>query len=115
MSRPVAFFACCWQFGVLIFLTGIGIAAVLSMQAVPDILYSSLAITFISRVDDLFWSFMHNTLAMDASFTILHEKGKQHKVPMWADVLLHGSMFLPVSLALYMLMHAWLTNEMPAW
>eukprot|EP00405_Crypthecodinium_cohnii_P014091 CAMPEP_0206458584 /NCGR_PEP_ID=MMETSP0324_2-20121206/23658_1 /ASSEMBLY_ACC=CAM_ASM_000836 /TAXON_ID=2866 /ORGANISM="Crypthecodinium cohnii, Strain Seligo" /LENGTH=448 /DNA_ID=CAMNT_0053929953 /DNA_START=208 /DNA_END=1554 /DNA_ORIENTATION=- len=51
-----------------------GVSAVLSFQAVPDILYSSMSVTFIAGVDESFYALLQTLLDVEADFTIVHGK-----------------------------------------
>merc|ERR1712151_1455474 len=47
-----------------------GVAVVLSFQAVPDILYSSMAIVFVNSIDDLMYQFVESVFDIDADFQL---------------------------------------------
>merc|ERR1719463_910011 len=47
-----------------------GVSVILSCQAVPDILYNSLAITFIVGVDELFYEFFSKILDLESEFEV---------------------------------------------
>mmetsp|Transcript_3740 Transcript_3740/g.10680 ORF Transcript_3740/g.10680 Transcript_3740/m.10680 type:complete len:326 (+) Transcript_3740:461-1438(+) len=60
------------QFGVVLLVVWCGVSAILSFQAVPDILYSSMAVTFIASVDESFFQLLKNLLDVEADFIIVH-------------------------------------------
>lgn len=51
-----------------------GVSIILSFQAVPDIIYSSMAITFIANVDDTLYEFCEQVFDIDADFVVDHSQ-----------------------------------------
>eukprot|EP00928_Gymnodinium_smaydae_P014474 TRINITY_DN15309_c0_g1_i1.p1 TRINITY_DN15309_c0_g1~~TRINITY_DN15309_c0_g1_i1.p1 ORF type:complete len:436 (+),score=92.84 TRINITY_DN15309_c0_g1_i1:55-1362(+) len=62
------------QYIVLVFVVWGGVSTVLSFQAVPDILYSSMAICFVAGVDEAVFKMIHQLFDVEADFMILHCK-----------------------------------------
>jgi len=60
-----------FQFLVLMGVVWGGVSVILSCQAVPDILYNSLAITFVVNADELFYDFFMRTMDLDPDLQIL--------------------------------------------
>merc|ERR1712139_354180 len=58
------------QYFILVGVVWGGVAVILSCQAVPDILYNSLAITFIVGVDELLFEFIAKCFGMSGEFEI---------------------------------------------
>jgi hypothetical protein len=112
-SKTVAGFLCTIHFLVILCTVYVGGCAVLSLQAVPDILYSALAITFIAHVDDMAWEFMRNLLGLDANFTIVHEAGDASVVGHRLEVFLRAMSLFPVMLAVYVTGVGFYTDVMP--
>jgi len=74
LSEPkfLLFFSAGFQYLILIMIIWGGVTAVLSFQAVPDILYSSMSITFIAKVDEAFFTMVSQIFDLEAEFTIVH-------------------------------------------
>mmetsp|Transcript_34982 Transcript_34982/g.96755 ORF Transcript_34982/g.96755 Transcript_34982/m.96755 type:complete len:430 (-) Transcript_34982:115-1404(-) len=66
------FFIASIEYLVLILVVWGGVAVVLSFQAVPDILYSSMAIVFVASVDGAVFEMFHQLFDIKADFTIVH-------------------------------------------
>jgi len=102
-----------------------GESAVLSFSAVPDVIYSSVAITFINTVDDVVYSVLHTIMGVEANFVVdpladvidgetqSHCKSKLHEIPGWLDGFFQYLVFMPLPWGLYIGLHAFITNVMP--
>jgi len=71
-SRWFLVMVCFLQYIIALFVIWGGVAAVLSFQSVPDILYSSMAIVYISKVDEAFFVMLCQLLDVEADFTVVH-------------------------------------------
>lgn len=74
VPKSLVFLVSSTQFVVVFLVVWCGVSAVLSFQAVPDILYSSMSVTFISRVDESFFKLLQSLVDIEADFTIIHGK-----------------------------------------
>jgi len=108
---PIIFSA--MHFAVLLSTVIVGVSSVLSFQSVPDILYSSLAITFISHVDDMIWPFMQIAFGVTADWNITYREEDDTAVPGWLEGFLRTLTLFPVLVAFYILGLAWVTDVMP--
>lgn len=97
-----------------------GESAVLSFNAVPDVIYSSVAITFINSVDDVVYSVLHTVMGVEADFIVdstedISEdvKAHIHQIPGWLDGFFQYLVMLPMPWGLYIALHAFMTNIMP--
>merc|ERR550514_1688547 len=70
VSRCLPIFVPIFQYVVLLGVVWGGVSVILSCQAVPDILYNSLAITFIVCVDELFYEFVQKVFDVDTELSI---------------------------------------------
>eukprot|EP00929_Paragymnodinium_shiwhaense_P106684 TRINITY_DN7228_c0_g1_i2.p1 TRINITY_DN7228_c0_g1~~TRINITY_DN7228_c0_g1_i2.p1 ORF type:complete len:211 (-),score=36.62 TRINITY_DN7228_c0_g1_i2:218-850(-) len=91
-----------------------GVNAICSFSAVPDIVYSSLAITFISHVDDAAFQFFKRTCDVKAEFDIEYKVGRRVKLPNWVREALRMFLILPCFWGFFLISRAWHTNVMPA-
>jgi len=108
-----------------------GVSVVLSFQNTPDIIYSSMAITFISAADDTFYLFFEQIADIDANFTVTEtvesaalewppeqRRGKMrlhHKdLPYWSIMAMKTMSVFPLVWAVFLLSRAWYTNIMPS-
>lgn len=73
-SKTLLYFTSAFQYLILIMIIWGGVTAVLSFQAVPDILYSSMSITFIAKVDEAFFTMVSQVFDIKAEFTIIHRE-----------------------------------------
>jgi hypothetical protein len=60
------------QYVVLLLMLFVGISAVLSLNDVPNIIFSSMAITFITQTDELLFEMLHQVLDLEINFMIVH-------------------------------------------
>mmetsp|Transcript_91086 Transcript_91086/g.262614 ORF Transcript_91086/g.262614 Transcript_91086/m.262614 type:complete len:473 (+) Transcript_91086:103-1521(+) len=79
VSRASLFIVCLAQFLIIVMVVWCGVSAVLSFQAVPDILYSSMAVTFLSRVDEAVFELLHQVLNIQANFIIIHGRTRNEE------------------------------------
>jgi len=86
-----------------------GVSAILSMTSVPDIVYSSLAISFIAQIDDMFCEFVLNALAIKADWDVRHDQ----RTAWWFPTLGRAFTIFPMIWGLYQISHAFYTNIMP--
>jgi hypothetical protein len=99
-----------------------GVAVVLSFQAVPDILYSSMAIVFVSSIDDLIYQFVESVFDIDADFQLPEgaPSSPRHERDAWLHVWLPTmskvvSVF-PLVFGVWLMGESWYHNTMPnAW
>lgn len=87
-----------------------GVSVILSCQAVPDILYNSMAILFITQVDELFWGFFERTFDVDATWRV--EKESLTAVAE-SELLKRGFIMLPMLWGFQLLGRAWYRQQMP--
>jgi len=66
------FFVASIQYVIVILVIWCGVSAVLSFQAVPDILYSSMSVTFISNVDEACFELLNHVFGVEVDFVIVH-------------------------------------------
>jgi len=87
-----------------------GVSVVLSCQDVPNILYNSMAILFITRVDELFWGFFERAFDIEADWKAeINESGV-------AEVKLIKKFIImfPMLWGFCLLGRAWYRDQMPA-
>jgi len=63
---------CFFQYIILVFVIWGGVSAVLSFQSVPDILYSSMSITYIAKVDEAVFTMLYQVFHIEADFRVIH-------------------------------------------
>lgn len=125
-----------FQYLIMIMIIWGGVTAVLSFQAVPDILYSSMSITFIAKVDEAFFTMVSHVFDIDADFTIVHSQApstpppsargmrgeyddrgadkKSDPISVFGLVLLRFIVVFPIVLAMALISRAFHTNVMPS-
>jgi len=88
VSRLFLAFICSFQYIIMLFVIWGGVAAVLSFQSVPDILYSSMSITYISKVDEAFYVMLMQLLDVEADFCVVHGRkvAKMSSESIWASL-----------------------------
>lgn len=121
------------QYLIAIAVVWAGVSVILSFQAVPDIIYSSMSIMCISNVDEMFFECMDAVLGIEADFVVKEctcekvrcSKGSAEELAMRADGDFHyelaGSVnfamkFLlafPVLFGVFLFLRAWYTGFMP--
>jgi len=72
LHKSFLFFIASIQYLVVILVVWCGVAAVLSFQSVPDILYSSMSVTFISNVDEACFELLNHVFGVEVNFVIVH-------------------------------------------
>lgn len=123
ISRAVPIAMCIAQYTIVCGVVFGGVSVVLSCQAVPEILYNSLAITFIVGVDDLCCVFFSKCFALKLNFEIeFHghthdedsaEEDEEHEMPPLIELLLNVMLTAPLGLAYIIAAIAYHTNIMP--
>jgi len=85
-------FICSFQYIIMLFVIWGGVAAVLSFQSVPDILYSSMSITYIAKVDEAFYIMLDQLLDLEADFTVVHGRkvSKMTSDSLWSSLDIDG-------------------------
>jgi len=120
------------QYLIAIAVVWAGVSVILSFQAVPDIIYSSMSIMCISNVDEMFFECMDAVLGIDADFVVKettapkrYRKGTAEDLALRADGDFHYDLsssinfvmkFLlafPVLFGVFLFMRAWYTGFMP--
>jgi len=99
-----------WQYCISVYVVRAGTQVILSFERSPDIVYSSLAVTFLTHIDNLAWTFLETILNLDVDFRI--SMGDMRPLPdfySWA-VMFCG--FFPMLLGFFLTGRAYLTNEM---
>jgi hypothetical protein len=87
-----------------------GVSVVLSCQAVPDILFNSMAVLFITQVDELFWGFFERTFDVDAQWYVKRENlGKVAE----SELMKRCIIMFPMMWGFSLLGRAWYRNQMP--
>jgi len=98
-----------------------GVAVVLSFQAVPDILYSSMAIVFVSSIDDLIYQFVESVFDIDADFQLPESiptstEDKHAWLHEWLPTMSRVVSVFPLVFAVFLMGESWYHNTMPnAW
>jgi len=87
-----------------------GVSVVLSCQDVPRILFSSMAILFITGVDELFWGFVERTFEIEAKWQVYLNESKVVEIQFIKKFLVMFPMLWGFSL----LGRAWYRDQMPA-
>lgn len=99
-------------FHYLITLTVIvaGVSVILSCQAVPQILFNSNAILFITQVDELFWGFFERTFDINADWEIEINESDVLEVVLLKKCII----MFPMLWGYCLLGRAWYRDQMPA-
>lgn len=87
-----------------------GASVVLSCQDVPRILFSSMAILFITGVDELFWGFVHRTFEIDAKWQVHINESKVVEVQSIKKCII----MFPMLWGFCLLGRAWYRDLMPS-
>jgi len=102
-----------------------GVSAVLSLDHVPNIVYSSLAITFIGAMDESFFEFWAQILDVEANFsvTLVGSYGVPSttegpikddlELPIWYPLTIKIFQIYPMLLGFGLMGRAWYSNTMP--
>jgi len=78
VPKGIILFMAFLQLGVVIMIIWGGVTAVLSFGSVPDILYSSMSISFIAQVDDAFYTFLSAAVHIEGDFIIHFSRLPDH-------------------------------------
>jgi len=87
-----------------------GVSVILSCQAVPEILYNSMAILFITQVDELFWGFFERTFDIEADWSVYRNESHIPEV----ELLKKCIIMFPMLWGFCLLGRAWYRDQMPA-
>jgi len=87
-----------------------GVSVVLSCQDVPNILYNSMAILFITRVDELFWGFFERMFDIEAEWNVKINESDVAEVQMMKKCII----MFPMVWGFSLLGRAWYRDQMPA-
>jgi len=87
-----------------------GVSVVLSCQDVSNILYNSMAILFITRVDELFWGFFERTFDICADWRVLLHESQIEEIQLFKKCII----MFPMLLGFCLLGRAWYREQMPA-
>merc|ERR1719491_716365 len=87
-----------------------GVSVVLSCQDVPRILFSSMAILFITGVDELFWGFVERTFEIEAKWQVQLNESKVVEVRLIKKCIV----MFPMLWGFCLLGRAWYRDQMPA-
>jgi len=87
-----------------------GVSVVLSCQDVPNILYNSMAILFITRVDELFWGFFERTFDIEAEWKAQINDSDVAEVQLVKKCII----MFPMLWGFCLLGRAWYRDQMPA-
>jgi len=87
-----------------------GVSVILSCQAVPQILFNSNAILFITQVDELFWGFFERTFDIQANWVIEINESDVLEVMLLKKCII----MFPMLWGYCLLGRAWYRDQMPA-
>lgn len=87
-----------------------GVSVILSCQDVCNILYNSMAILFITRVDELFWGFFERTFDIEADWKAEINESDVTEV----QVIKKCIIMFPMLWGFCLLGRAWYRDQMPA-
>jgi len=87
-----------------------GVSVVLSCQDVPNILYNSMAILFITRVDELFWGFFERAFDIEADWKAEINVSDVAEVKLIKKFII----MFPMLWGFCLLGRAWYRDQMPA-
>lgn len=123
IARFVPIAMCVAQYLILCGVVFGGVAVILSCQGVPDILYNSLAITFIVGVDDLCCVFFSKCFQLKLNFEIefqghTHdedsaEEDEEHEMPPLLEAIFNIMLTFPLALAYVIAGIAVASDKMP--
>lgn len=91
-----------------------GVSVVLSCQAVPSVLYNSLAILFVTQMDEMLYKFFEKVLSLEVNWEIpsaTHSDTEEEG----AHILEQIIVVFPALWAFSLLGRAWYTNTMPVY
>jgi hypothetical protein len=110
VSRCVVLFIPLYHYLVTLAVILCGVSVVLSSQDVPNILYSSMAILFITQVDELFWQFFCRTFSVNADWNVKINDSRIAR----AQLLKRCIIMFPMMWGFAILGKAWYRDQMPA-
>jgi len=88
----------------------VGVSVVLSCQDVPTILYNSMAVLFITRVDELFWGFFERMFDIEAEWNIKINESDVAEIQLIKKCII----VFPMLWGFCLLGRAWYRDQMPA-
>jgi hypothetical protein len=100
------------QYAITLAVVWSAMAVVLSFQSCPDIIFSSLAVCFVSNMDDMYYSFVCTSFDLEVDFVIKFEKGDR-TVPWWVHFGLKFAAQFPLLLGLFVVSRAFHSGVMP--
>jgi hypothetical protein len=100
------------QYIVTLCVVWAAMSVILSFQTCPDIIYSSLAITFVSTIDDMYYTFTCTAFDLEVDFLIKF-KSKDRQLPRWLHFTLKLAGLFPLLLGIYLVARAFHTGHMP--
>lgn len=105
---------CLSQYVILCAVVFGGVSVILSCQGVPDILFNSMAITFVVRVDDLCCVFISKSLALQLDFEYkdAEDHDRDHVSPLVKKIL-KAMVPAPLGLAYVIAAIAFCSDSMP--
>eukprot|EP00403_Amphidinium_massartii_P013901 CAMPEP_0178411092 /NCGR_PEP_ID=MMETSP0689_2-20121128/21318_1 /TAXON_ID=160604 /ORGANISM="Amphidinium massartii, Strain CS-259" /LENGTH=445 /DNA_ID=CAMNT_0020032291 /DNA_START=296 /DNA_END=1630 /DNA_ORIENTATION=+ len=119
----------CLQYCITMWTLFGGVSVVLSFQNTPDIIYSSMAITFISAADDTFYLFFEQITDIEADFIVVESLDEDPEgldgssaspvyhhqdLPYSVIVAMKTLSVFPLVWAVFLLSRAWYSNVMPS-
>lgn len=108
IPRFVVLFIPLFHYVITLFVILTGVSVILSCQAVPDILYNSMAILFITQVDEYFWGFCSRAFDIDAEWSV--ELGVVPQVKLLKKCII----MFPMLWGFCLMGRAWYRDQMPA-
>lgn len=108
--RFFVLFIPCFHYIVTLSVILAGVCVVLSCQDVPNILYNSMAILFITQVDELFWGFFARTFDIDADWSMWIAESEAAEIKLLKKCLI----MFPMCWGFSLLGRAWYRDQMPA-
>lgn len=110
VPRCMVLFIPCFHYLITLSVILAGVSVVLSCQDVPNILYNSMAILFITQVDELFWGFFARTFDIDAEWGVFINESEVPEVQLLKKCLI----MFPMCWGFGLLGRAWYRDQMPA-
>lgn len=109
------------QYVIIVCLVWTGAAVILNFRNSPDIIFCSLALAFVCKVDDIFYEFFDAAFDLDVEFQVklcFVDEGKgldvpRKHIPFWIIVLKRFASIFPLLLGYYTFAHAWYTHATP--
>jgi len=113
VGRWLPAFVAFWQYAISVYVVRAGCQVVLSFDRAPDIVYSSLAVTFLTHIDNLAFNFVDTVLNLEVDLKI--DMGNMKPLPKLFTSTVMFAGFFPMLLAGFLTSRAFLTNEMWTW